>query len=200
MERHIERVHNEPKDEYVEDQQEDEPDQEEDKNTSESSETDEESDEEEKEDEEKEDASSGLWDVIKSEAWNDNLRSVYDVRRQELENTGLSETKAKHMAAQFMKPMIQDNVRSLFMERVEDMQELIRDPLYKKIKETKKRFREDEEENFSHEEAWHCAMKKRQYLVDKAIGILNNVNIDEFDVKADESDEEEETAVPTVRR
>ena len=190
----MEAVHNEPKEEYVEEVEE------EDENTSEHSETDEdESDEEEEEDnEEKEDTPSALWDVIKSEAWNDNLQSVYRMRRQELENAGLPESQAKYMAAQFMKPMIQDNVRSLFMERVEDMQELKRDPLYRKINETKKRFREDEEENFSHEEAWHCAMKKRQYLVDRAIGILNNVNIDEFDVKAEESDEEE-PALPTVR-
>ena len=120
----MEAVHNEPKEEYVEEVEESHL--EEDENTSECSETDVDEDEEEEEEdnEEKEDAPSALWDVIKSEAWNDNLQSVYRMRRQELENAGLPESQAKYMAAQFMKPMIQDNVRSLSMDRVEDMQEL----------------------------------------------------------------------------
>ena len=175
---------------------------EEDEIVSESNGTDEESSDDDDEEEEEEDdgeaetnevdTPTALWDVIKSEAWTDNLQSIYDMRRQELENAGLAVNQARYLAAQFMKPMIQDNVRSLLMERIEDMRELRQDPLYRKIKETKKRLREEDEESFSHEESWHCAIKKRQYLVDKAIGILKHVNIDEFYENADEAEEDVE--------
>ena len=146
----------------------------------------EESEGEDGEEDEQEDGES-FWDRIKMAAWTDDLQTKFEVRCQELEQLGMDESKAAHTAAQDMKPFIQESVRDIFRAKVEDMKELRQDEIYKKIMDTKKRIR-DEEEDFDEDEAWDYALRKRQYILDRALGIQSGVDSAEFQGSDDNED------------
>ena len=153
-------------------------------------ESEEEESESEGEEVEEEEEAESFWGRMKRAAWTDELQSKFEIRCQELEQLGMDVSKAKHAAAQDMKPFIQENIREIFRAQVEDMKELKRDTIYKKIMDTKKRIR-DEEDDFDEDEAWDYALRKRQYIMDRALGIQSGVNIDEFQSSDEDEDDTE---------
>ena len=141
--------------------------------------------------EDAEDTEDNFWYRIKMAAWTGDLETKFEIRCQELVQLGLDEVKAARTAAQEMKPFIQENVREIFRDKVEEMKEMRGDIIYKKIMDTKKRIR-DEEEDFDEDEAWDYALRKRQFIIDRALGIQKGVNIADFQVSDDDEDATEQ--------
>ena len=187
MERHMASAHPQYEDESMDVEQEDESEEEgvsEEENDSEDETSEESGDSEESEDEED---TGSIWDHIKEDAWTDDLQMKYNIRCKELEQLGIQDP--SHAAAQDMKPYIQENVRILFRDKMADMLALKRDPIYRKIMVTYKQV-QDEEIDFDEDEVWDYALKKRQYLLDRAVGISKGVNISEFDGSEEEKEED----------
>ena len=189
MERHMTSAH--PKhneDESMDEEEEEEEEVSEEEDVSEDETSEEESEDSEESEDEDDEGTGSIWDNIREDAWTDDLQMKYNIRCKELEQLGMEDP--SRAAAQDMKPYIQENVRTLFKDKVEDMLALKRDPIYRKIMDTRKQV-QDEEMDFDEDEVWDYALKKRQYLLDRAVGISNGIHIPESD-SSDEEDMEED--------
>ena len=70
------------------------------------------------------------------------------------------------------------------------MEELLHDPVYKQIRDTRKRAMDDED--FDSDEALYHAIEKRKLLIQKAADLL--VDLDVEDEEEEEGEEEDEEA------
>ena len=122
------------------------------------------------------------WSPIIDEA-KERVRASYEQMKDNFINSGLDEETAKNEASFKVMPKLQREVGNIYKERLEWIQEMKRDPVHKKIMQTKKDFMENDD--FDQEEALEAAVDKRKFLIRK---LLKDYNI--FD-KEDDSDSED---------
>ena len=188
LQRHMEKFH--PQSEEEEEEEVDSDDE-----GSETSEEEEEEGEEEHEEEEGDDDIvhiTPMWERLRYRA----MKTVphdqavrFEERKQELIADGATEEKASRMATSEISDAITTNLYKLFRRKVEEMEELTRDPVYKQIKETRKR--SIDEEDFEPDEALYHAIDKRKFLIQKAAGLLDVSDEGEEDVDEEEEDDDE---------
>ena len=122
------------------------------------------------------------WSPIIDEA-KERVRASYEQMKDNFINSGLDEETAKNEASFKVMPKLQREVGNIYKERLEWIQEMKRDPVHKKIMQTKKDFMENDD--FDQEEALEAAIDKRKFLIRK---LMKDYNI--FD-KEDDSDSED---------
>ena len=114
-------------------------------------------------------------------------------RKQELIEGGTTLEKASLMANNGLKPAIAANLYNIFRRKIEDMEELRHDPVYKQVRTTRKRAMDDED--FDSDEALYHAIEKRKFLIQKAAGLLEDLDDDEEEEEEEGEEGEEEDTV-----
>ena len=86
---------------------------------------------------------------------------------QSFENDGLSEIDAKKQAFAAILPELRKKLGNVYMDRLQWMSQLKRDPVYRKIMKTRDAFVADDE--FDPDEALVAAVKKRKFLLERML-------------------------------
>ena len=104
------------------------------------------------------------WVPIINEA-EERTQSEFEDIKEHLINTGLDEETAEKEAISNILPKLQKTLEDIYIERLSWIQEMERDPVHKKIMQTKKEFMEND--NFDPREALEAAIDKRKFLIKK---------------------------------
>jgi hypothetical protein len=91
---------------------------------------------------------------------------AFEEMKESLINIGLDEESAKDKAYSNLLPKLQKELENIYMERLEWMRQLKKDPVHKKIMHTKYELMENDD--FDPEEAMEAAVDKRKFLYTKA--------------------------------
>ena len=110
----------------------------------------------------------------------------FEERVQELVEDDIPEHKASRIAMREIQPAVTSNLYKIFRRKVEEMEELRRDPVYIKIRETRKRVMVDDD--FEEDEALYHAIEKRKFLIQKAAGFLDDTSDEEEEEQEGEED------------
>ena len=121
-----------------------------------------------------------LWSSIKEEA-KERHREDYEELVQKFLQKGMTEEKAKEKGFQQILPKLRSEARNIYLDKLKEMRELRKDPIHKKVMDTKQRF--IDEDGFGGEEALEAAVQKRKFLLNKMF---------EEDDVYDDSDSEED--------
>ena len=108
---------------------------------------------------------------------------------QSFENEGFSEIDAKKQAFAAILPELRKELRNVYMDRLQWMSQLKRDPLHRKIMKTRDAFVAEDE--FDPDEALVAAVKKRKFLLERMLE-----NRQHFPDEDDEDDDEDNACVP----
>ena len=105
---------------------------------------------------------------------------AFEEMKESLINSGLDEQSAKDKAYSNILPKLQKELGNIYMERLVWMKQLKKDPVHKKIMQTKDALAENDD--FDPEEAMEAAVDKRKFLIKR---LLKGYDFDE------ENDDEE---------
>ena len=105
-----------------------------------------------------------IWDLFISEIWQD-MSDDYEEEVEKLEESGLSRATAEVRAYNSLLRDLRKSLRGKYLDTLWLLHKLKKDPIHKKILSTKRKL--EDEENFSEDEAWNYAVKKRKYLIYK---------------------------------
>ena len=100
--------------------------------------------------------------------------AAFEEMKKNLIDSGLDEQSAGEKAYSNIFPQLQKELEGIYMERLLWMNQLKKDPVHKKIMQTKLAFVENDD--FDREEAIEAAIDKRRFLIKR---ILKNYNFDE---------------------
>ena len=84
---------------------------------------------------------------------------------------GLNEQTAGETAYSNILPELQTELRRIFLQRLQKIQQLKKDPVHKKIMQTKNTFVNDDD--FDPEEAMEAAVNKREFLINRHLKDYN---------------------------
>ena len=104
------------------------------------------------------------WSRIKEEAKARHLQD-YEKLVQGFLDDGMNGEEAKHKAFKQILPVLQKEARNIYLESLQWMRELRRDPIHKQVMKTKHSYEEDD--GFSGDEALEAAVHKRKFLLNK---------------------------------
>ena len=107
---------------------------------------------------------------------------AFEEMKESLINSGLDEQSAKDKAYSNILPKLQKELGNIYMERLVWMKQLKKDPVHKKIMQTKDALAENDD--FDPEEAMEAAVDKRKFLIKR---LLKGYD---FDEENDDDDEE----------
>ena len=110
------------------------------------------------------------------------LRSRYEELTESSQNDGMSELDAKKQAFSEILPELQKALRNVYIDRLHWMWDMKKDPIHKKIMETRKRLIEDD--GFDEDEALTVAVKKRKFLLTRMLE--DRQNFKEYDETSDD--------------
>jgi hypothetical protein len=99
---------------------------------------------------------------------------AFEEMKESLINSGLDEQSAKDKAYSNILPKLQKELENIYMERLVWMKQLKKDPVHKKIMQTKDAFAENDD--FDPEGALEAAVHKRKFLIKR---LLKGHNFDE---------------------
>ena len=105
---------------------------------------------------------SDPWAPLKAEAAEQSL-SEFEELTQNFTAEGFEENEAKDKAYLFILPKLRKDLQNIYLERLLWLRQLKRDPIHKKIMETRDVFVNDD--NFDHREALEAAIDKRKFLL-----------------------------------
>jgi uncharacterized UPF0160 family protein len=105
---------------------------------------------------------SDPWAPLKAEAAQQSL-SEFEELTQNFTAEGFDENEAKDKAYLFILPKLRKDLQNIYLERLLWLRQLKRDPIHKKIMETRDVFVNDD--NFDHREALEAAIDKRKFLL-----------------------------------
>ena len=100
--------------------------------------------------------------------------TAFEEMKNNLIDSGLDEQSAREKAYSNIFPQLQKELEGIYMERLLWMNQLKKDPVHKKIMQTKEAFVGNDD--FYPEEAIEAAIDKRKFLIKR---ILKNYNFDE---------------------
>lgn len=80
-----------------------------------------------------------------------------------LKNEGFSEVEAKRQSFSALVPQLTKKLAEVYLNHLQWMSQMKKDPVQKKIMETKERF--VEEDSFDSDEAMEAAVEKRKFLL-----------------------------------
>jgi hypothetical protein len=109
---------------------------------------------------------------------------AFEEMKESLINNGLDEESAKDKAYSNLLPKLQKELENIYMERLEWMRQLKKDPVHKKIMHTKDELVENGD--FDPEEAMEAAVDKRKFLIRR---LLKGYNFDEGNDDGEENDD-----------
>jgi hypothetical protein len=110
---------------------------------------------------------------------------AFEEMKESLFNSGLDEESAKDKAYTNLLPKLQKELENIYMERLEWMRQLKKDPVHKKIMHTKDELVENDD--FDPEEVMEAAVDKRKFLIRR---LLKGYNFDEKNDDDEENDDE----------
>ena len=99
---------------------------------------------------------------------------AFEEMKESLINSGLDEQSAKDKAYSNILPKLQKELENIYMERLVWMKQLKKDPVHKKIMQTKDAIAEND--YFDPEEALEAAVHKRKFIIKR---LLKGHNFDE---------------------
>ena len=102
------------------------------------------------------------WVPLKAEATQQSL-SEFEELTQNFTAEGFDENEAKDKAYLLILPRLRKDLQNIYLERLLWIRQLKRDPIHKKIMETRDVFVNDD--NFDHREALEAAIDKRKFLL-----------------------------------
>ena len=105
---------------------------------------------------------SDPWAALKAEATQQNL-SEFEELTQNFTAEGFDENEAKDKAYLLIVPKLRKDLQNIYLKRLLWIRQLKKDPIHKKIMETKDVFVNDD--NFDHREALEAAIDKRKFLL-----------------------------------
>ena len=105
-----------------------------------------------------------VWSPIITQA-KERHREDYEALVEHFVNVGMSEHQAKDKAYRQILPTLQKEARQVYLENLQWIRQLRKDPIHKQVMETKQTFMNDDE--FEAEEATEAAVHKRKYLLKK---------------------------------
>lgn len=105
-----------------------------------------------------------VWTPIKEQA-KARHRQGYEELVQGFLNDGMGEKEAKELGFRRILPVLQKEARKVYLEKLKWMRELRKDPMHKKVMETKQSFTNID--NFDGDEAIEAAVQKRKFLLNK---------------------------------
>ena len=105
---------------------------------------------------------SDPWAPFKAEAAQQSL-SEFEELTQNFTAEGFDENEAKDKAYLLVLPKLCKNLQNIYLERLLWIRQLKRDPVHKKIMETRDVFVNDD--NLDHREALEAAIDKRKFLL-----------------------------------
>ena len=100
------------------------------------------------------------WAALKAEATQQSL-SEFEELTQNFTAEGFDENEAKDKAYLFILPKLRKDLQNIYLERLLWLRQLKRDPIHKKIMETRDVFVNDD--NFDYREALEAAIDKRKF-------------------------------------
>jgi uncharacterized UPF0160 family protein len=104
---------------------------------------------------------SDPWAPLKAEAEQQSV-SEFEELTQNFTAEGFDENEAKDKAYLLILPKFRKDLQNIYLERLQWIRQLKRDPIHKKIMETRDVFVNDD--NFDHREALEAAIDKRKFL------------------------------------
>ena len=113
---------------------------------------------------------------------------AFEEMKESLINNGLDEESAKDKAYSNLLPKLQKELENIYMERLEWMRQLKKDPVHKKIMHTKDELVENDD--FDPEEVMEAAVDKRKFLIRR---LLKGYNFDEGNDDGEENDDNDQT-------
>jgi hypothetical protein len=105
---------------------------------------------------------SDPWALFKAEATQQSL-SEFEELTQNFTAEGFDENEAKDKAYLLILPKLRKDLQNIYLERLLWIRQLKRDPIHKKIMETRDVFVNDN--NFDHREALEAAIDKRKFIL-----------------------------------
>ena len=105
---------------------------------------------------------SDPWAPLKAEAAQQSLLEFEELT-QTFTAEGFDENEAKDKAYLLIPPKLRKDFQNIYLERLLWIRQLKRDPIHKKIMETRDFFVNDD--NFDHREALEAAIDKRKFLL-----------------------------------
>ena len=110
----------------------------------------------------------------------ERIQSEFEDIKEHLISTGLDEETAKKEATSSILPKLQKTLEDIYVERLSWIQEMERDPVHKKVMQTKREFMENDD--FDPQEALEAAIDKRKFLIRK--------HLKEYDIFDEEENDE----------
>ena len=92
-------------------------------------------------------------------------RHDYNTLVENFIHSGMSENEAKNKAFRQILPAVQKEARKVYLENLQWIRQLRKDPIHKKVMQTKQNFIDDD--GFDSKEAIDAAVQKRKYLLNK---------------------------------
>ena len=102
------------------------------------------------------------WQPMINEA-KERRESEFDEIKDHLINTGLDAETATDEATSTLLPKLQKDLEDIYVERLMWMHEMKKDPVHRKIMQTKREFMENDD--FDPQEALEAAIDKRKFLI-----------------------------------
>ena len=106
------------------------------------------------------------WGVLIHHAASE-LRTKYDELVQNFQNEGLSKIEAKKKAFSEILPVLRKELGNVYLDRLQWMTEMKRDPVHRKIMKTRDAL--IHEDHFDPDEALAAAIKKRKFLLERML-------------------------------
>ena len=92
-------------------------------------------------------------------------KAAFQEMKMNLTHSGLDEQAAGETAYPNILPELQKEMKSIYLQRLQRIQELKKDPVHKKIIQTKDAFVNDDD--FDPEEAMEAVVNKRKFLINR---------------------------------
>ena len=86
---------------------------------------------------------------------------------ENLKNKGSSEVEAKRQSFSALLPTLTKELKDVYLDHLQWMSQMKKDPVHRKIMETRKRFVEDD--SFDPDEAMEAATEKRKFLLQRML-------------------------------
>ena len=132
------------------------------------------------------------WGVLIHEAAS-KLRAKYYEFVQGFQNAGFSEIDTKKRAFSNILPELRKELGNVYSDRLQWMLQMKRDPVHKKIMETRKSFIDDD--FFGIVESLDAAIKKRKFLLERMLEDRQHFH-DNDDADDEDDDEDDDTVIP----
>lgn len=130
-------------------------------------------------DDENENEAINIWKYIKEEAWTSELQEMFRTKKIALLEEGMPASDAHQAAYKHVLPTLRQNIRRVYMDKIQLNMKLRHDRVHKQILATKRKL--EDEEDFDSEEAMRYAVQKRKYLIQDVTATLSDNELDEVD-------------------